>query len=95
MSAEDGELYLLRPDDETDGGDEEAWVSPQPAGDVIVEEVAAAVDADPDDFDSIEEYVDLDALVAVVDGDEESITFEMEDTEVTVTDTGEIDVDGE
>ncbi|WP_136715274.1 HalOD1 output domain-containing protein [Halorientalis salina] len=93
MSAEDGELYILRPDDDAETDDEEAWVSPQPASDVVMEEVASAVDADPDDFASLEEYVDLADLVEVFEGDERSLTFEVDDHEVTVTDAGEVDVD--
>jgi hypothetical protein len=93
MSAEDGDLYILRPDDDAETDGEEAWVSPQPASDVVMDEVASAVDADPNDFASLEEYVDLADLVAVFEGDEPSLTFEVDDHEVTVTDAGEIDVD--
>lgn len=94
MGAEDGELYILRPDEDTDvDDDEEAWVSPQPASEVIIEEVAEVVDADPDDFESLDEYVDLDDLAAVFDGDEDSITFEVEEHEVTVTGSGNVEVD--
>ncbi|MFB6179518.1 MAG: HalOD1 output domain-containing protein [Halorientalis sp.] len=93
MGVEDGDVYILRPDEDADTDDEEAWVSPQPASEVIIEEVAAAVDSDPADFDSLDAYVDLDDLVAVFDGDEDSITFSVEDHEVTVAASGEIDVE--
>ncbi|RXK49039.1 HalOD1 output domain-containing protein [Halorientalis pallida] len=94
MGANDGEVYILRSDEEGDTDDEEAWVSPQPASRVVLEAVAEAVDGDADDFDDLDVYVDLDDLAAVFDDDEtDDITFSVEDHEVTVDATGDVTVD--
>jgi hypothetical protein len=94
MSANDGEVYILRPDEEGDSDDEEAWVSPQPASRVVLEAVAEAVDGDVDDFDDLDAYVDLDDLAAVFDDEDvDDITFSVEDHDVTVDATGDVDVD--
>jgi len=94
MGAENGEVYILRPDEGTDTDDDEgAWMTPQPASEVIIEEIVDEVEGDSSDFDSLDEYVDRGDLAAVFDGDEESITFEVEGHDVTVTETGEITVD--
>lgn len=98
MGAEEGEVYILRPDEEADTDNEEAWVSPQPASDVVLAEVAAEVDADSDDFDELAEYVDIEDLAAVFDDDEEdedAITFDVEDHEVTVHKSGDIHVEAD
>lgn len=94
MGAEDGELYILRPDEEAETDDEEAWVTPQPASDVVLAEVAAEVGADSDDFDELAEYVDLEDLAAVFDDEdaENAMTFDIEDHEVTVHTSGDIHV---
>jgi hypothetical protein len=97
MGAEDGEVYILRPDEEAPEDEEESWVRPQPAGEAIVDAVAEAADADPEDFDDLAEYVDLDDLAALFGQSEdedgpEDVTFEMEGHEVTVHRSGDIDV---
>lgn len=97
MGAEDGEVYILRPDEEAPEDEEDSWVSPQPAGEAIVGAVAEAADADTDDFDDLEAYVDLDELADLFGQGEdedgpEDVTFEMEGHEVTVHRSGEIDV---
>ena len=94
MGANDGEVYILQPDEEGDTDDEEAWVSPQPASRVVLEAVAEAVDADLDDFDDLDAYVDLDDLAAVFDDEDvDDITFSVEDHDVTVDATGDVTVD--
>jgi len=94
MGANDGEVYILRSDEEGATDDEEAWVSPQPASRVVLDAVADAVDGDADDFDDLDAYVDLDALAAVFDDeDTEEISFSVEDHDVTVDATGEVTVD--
>ena len=94
MGAEDGELYILRPDEGTEtDDDEEAWMTPQPASEVIIEAIIDEVEGDSADFESLDEYVARADLAAVFDGDEESITFEVEGHDVTVTETGDITVD--
>ncbi|MFB6163989.1 MAG: HalOD1 output domain-containing protein [Haloarculaceae archaeon] len=93
MSAGNGELYILRPDE--GAADDGAWVTPQPAREVILREVAAAVDADADDFDDLDAYVDPEELAAVFDRDDGpgSVSFEVEDHAVTVEDDGTVAVD--
>lgn len=94
MGAE-GEVYILRPDEETATGDDNTWVSPQPAADVIFQAVADEVDASPDEFESLSEYVDRERLVELFDPDQETdeiVTFEVEDTEVTVHESGDVEV---
>ena len=93
MSAEDGEVYILRPEEGTDADGEEGWMTPQPASEVVIEEISEEVGGDSTDVESLDEYVDLDDLAAVFDGDEEAITFEVEGHDVTVTEAGEITVD--
>jgi hypothetical protein len=93
MSANDGEVYILR-SDEGDIDDEEAWVSPQPASQVVLEAVANAADGDVDDFDDLDSYVEFDELAAVFDDEgTDALTFSVEDHEVTVEATGDVRVD--
>ncbi|WP_335998878.1 HalOD1 output domain-containing protein [Halorientalis halophila] len=93
MGANDGEVYVLRPDEAGDTDDEAAWVSPQPVSRVVLGAVADAADADVDDFDDLDAYVDRDDLAAVLDGDADEITFAVEDHDVTVDADGDVDVD--
>lgn len=98
MGADDGDVYMLRPDADVtdDDDDEETWVSPQPASEVIIETVAQAVDEESEDFDDLESYVDLEELADLFSGDEDesdSLTFDVEDYSVTVHRSGEIEVD--
>jgi len=97
MGADDGEVYMLRPDEEEDD-EEEAWVTPQPASEVIIDAVAEEADEDPEEFDDLEEYVDVNDLADLFDheddGDgDESLTFDVEDYEVTVHRSGNVTVE--
>jgi hypothetical protein len=87
MSSENGEVYIMSP-----SGDEE-WVTPTPARTAIADAVAEATDLEGEDIGDVEEYVDLPALRAVLDGDEEELTFTIEGHEVTVTGAGDIHVE--
>lgn len=87
MSSEEGEVYIM-----SDVGDEE-WVSPTPARTVIMDAVTSATDLEATDLEDLEEYVDVEALREVLDGDDEELTFTVEDHEVVVTGDGDIDVD--
>jgi|AntRauTorcE11898_2_1112593.scaffolds.fasta_scaffold21919_2 hypothetical protein len=87
MSSEDGEVYIM-----TGEGDEE-WVSPTPAQTAITDAVTDATNLAEEDIDDIETYVDLGELRRVLDGDDEELTFTLEDHEVTVTDAGDISID--
>ncbi|MEF8785409.1 MAG: HalOD1 output domain-containing protein [Haloarculaceae archaeon] len=87
MSSEDGEVYIM-----TGVGDEE-WVSPTPAQIAITDAVTGATDLTEADIGDIETYVDLDELRAVLAGDDDTVTFTVEDHEIMVTNTGDISVD--
>jgi|APHM01.1.fsa_nt_gi hypothetical protein len=99
MGAEDGDVYILRTDGTTDTeadseAGESAWVSPEPASDAILGAVAEAMDAEAEDLGPLSEYVALDDVAAVFDDDDsDSLSFTVEDHEVTVRATGEIDVE--
>lgn len=94
MGVENGDVYILRPG-ENATEDDEPWVNPQPASDVVRQELGERVDIDEDDFDDLSAYVDLNDIAAVVDTktDEESVTFDVDDHEVTVHESGEVAVD--
>jgi hypothetical protein len=99
MGADDGEVYMLRPDEDVTDDEEETWVSPQPASEVIIDAVAEAVEEDRDGFDALEEYVALADLAELFSGDDEdedaSLSFTIEGHDVTVHRSGEVDVDEE
>ncbi|MBV0924267.1 hypothetical protein KTS45_08640 [Halomicroarcula limicola] len=91
MNSDEGTVYMIRGRAAAEGGDE--WVSPEPAADVITDAVVAATDRTADEIDAIEAYVDADELRAVLgDGDSETITFDVEGHDVTVTADGEVTV---
>lgn len=91
MKSDDGTVYMIRGGAAGEGGDE--WVSPEPAAGVILDAVLAATALDRDDVDAVESYVDAADLRAVVgDGNRETITFEVEGHEVTVTADGDVTV---
>jgi hypothetical protein len=87
MSSENGEVYIMSP-----SGDEE-WVTPTPARTAIAEAVTDATDLESEDVGDVEEHVDLPALRAVLDGDDDELTFTVEGHEVTVTGDGDIQVE--
>jgi|AntDeeMetagen681_2_1112603.scaffolds.fasta_scaffold39905_1 hypothetical protein len=89
MSSNDGTPYMIRHESGL-GADE--WISPEPADDVIAEAVAAAGDLSPDDVDDLSTYVDVSALAAVLEGEDEEITFSVEGHDVVVASDGSIDV---
>lgn len=71
---------------------DDEWVSPTPARVAIPDEVTASTDLDSDDLNELEAYVEMAALDAVLNGDEESVEFTVEDYDVVVDEHGEIDV---
>jgi len=75
----------------SDVGDDE-WVSPEPAGEVITADVVAAGDLEPDDVDTLSAYVDLSDLAAVLEGEDDEISFSVEDHDVVVRSDGTVDV---
>jgi len=87
MKSDNGTVYMIR------GHDEDEWISPEPAEAVITEALFDATDLSDGDIDYIGSYVDAARLRAVVgDGDEETVTFDVEGNEVTVTAGGDVTV---
>jgi hypothetical protein len=87
MKSENGTVYMIR------GHDDDEWVSPEPAEAVITEALFDATDLTDDDIDYIGSYVDAAKLRGVVgDGDDDTITFDVEGNEVTVTAGGTVTV---
>ena len=90
------DLYVLAPgegEDESDG-----WVSPRPINDAISTAVADATDLDPEDIDDADAYVDLDDVASVLDDEDgedgnASVTFTVEDHEVTIDGGGHVSVE--
>lgn len=89
MSPNEGTPYVIR--HSSDQGDDE-WVSPEPADEVVIDAVVAAGDLEPDDVDDLSSYVDVSSLAAVLDGEDDEITFTVEGHEVLVTSDGSVDV---
>ena len=89
MSPKNATPYMIR--HASDQGDD-GWVSPEPADEVITDAVSTAGDVDPGDVDDLSSYVDVTALAAVLDGDDDEISFTVEGHDVLVTSDGEIDV---
>ena len=87
MNSENGTVYLIQgqPDDE--------WLSPKPAEAVITDAVVEATGLTRDDIGHIDAYVDPEQVRAVVgDGKTDTITFAIEQFDVTVTAGGDVTV---
>jgi len=84
-----GEHYVIP----AGAGDE--WVRPQPVDELVVDAVLENADYDEDALDPLSSYVDLDELVALFadDTDATDLSFSVEDHDVTVHHTGEVDVE--
>lgn len=86
MKWDNGTVYMIR-------GHDDEWVSPEPAEAVITEALFDATDLTDDDIDYIGAYVDAAKLRAVVgDGDDDTVTFDVEGNAVTVTAGGDVTV---
>lgn len=86
MQSDEGTVYMIR-------GQEDKWVSPEPAEAVITDALLAATALTSDDIDHIDAYVDAAKLRAVVgDGDSDTVSFDVEGHEVTVTADGDVTV---
>jgi hypothetical protein len=94
MSPENKGVYIIPEDG--DGGDEAgAWVAPEPAEDVIVEEILAVTELARDVVEPLTDYVDLETLETVLSGDGDGpCSFDVEGYTVSVTADGEVSVDG-
>lgn len=87
MQTDDGTVYLIQ------GHEDDEWLSPKPAKAVITDALFETTGLSSDDIDHIDAYVDPETLRAVVgEGDRETITFDIEGHEVTVTDDGDVTV---
>lgn len=74
-------------------GDE--WVRPQSVDEFVVAAVLESADYDEDELDPLSSYVDLDELVALFadDTDATDLSFTVEEHDVTVHHTGDVDVE--
>ncbi len=86
MSQEDREVYLLH------GEGEEGWVSPQPARAAIVEALTDATDLSAEEIGELDAYVEVGDLRDLLGGDDGTLSFGVEDHEVTVDSTGSVTV---
>ncbi|MUV89265.1 hypothetical protein GJ629_04595 [Halapricum sp. CBA1109] len=95
MSADYRGPYIIRDPESEATDDAEAWVAPEPAEEVIVADVLAATDLDREAVEPLSDYVDFDALDALLSGesDAESLAFEVDGHEVTVTADGGVTVE--
>lgn len=90
MNSDGRGVYIIRDrDQDADGG----WVAPEPAEDVIVEEVLAATDLERETVEPLTDYVDLETLTTLLSGEgEDDVTFVVEDYAVTVDSDGAVEV---
>lgn len=88
MSQQSRGVYLLQQQDDDN------WARPTPAGVAVRTAVAEQTPLDEDGLDSLDTYVDLQAVEALVDGDrDDPVTFTVESHEVTIDDAGTITVE--
>lgn len=79
----------------TDGRIEYEWTAAVPASTALVEAIAAATDRDQTDLTPLYEYVDVDALDALLDvstGDPVDVAFTYDGIRVRVSSVGRIEV---
>lgn len=87
-----GDRYVI-PDDPA-GNDDETWIQPRSIEEIIIDALLETDEYEADDLDPISEYVDYDELEAVLDGEADSSThsFVVEEHDVTVHDSGNVEV---
>ena len=90
----ENELYVLSAG--TTADDDESWVRPRPIATALTEVIVGETDLEKDDLDDIDEYVDRDDVATLLeegaaDGSD-TVTFTVEDHEVTVDSSGHVDV---
>jgi len=87
MNSENGTVYLIQ------GQADDEWLRPKPAEAVIMDAIVEGTVLTREDVGHIDSYVDAEALRAVVgSGDDDQLTFAIEDSEVTVTAGGDVTV---
>ena len=91
MSSTNQGVYIMR---EADAGDGDGWVAPEPADEVIIDELLRATDLAREDVDPLTDHVDFEALAAVLTSDDEreTLAFTVGGHDVTVSADGDIDV---
>lgn len=93
MRSDHRDVYILRGDGDGGADDASAWLVPEPADEVIVDELLGASDLSREDIDPLEEYVDFAALHALLSGDDtDDVSFDVEGWTVTVTADGTVSV---
>lgn len=86
------DLYVLGPGGDEDASD--AWVSPRPIDEALADTVTEMSDLEADDLDGIVEYVDVDEVAAVLDGEgDETLSFEIEGHGIEIDASGHVDVE--
>lgn len=92
MNSDHRDVYLIRED--VDDVDEEGWLAPEPADEVILAEVLDSTDLSQEDIEPLGEYVDFERLHDLLAGDseEDALTFTVEDIDVTVCADGSVTV---
>jgi hypothetical protein len=88
MGSETGGVYLMQDDEDGE------WLSPTPADVAVTEALRERTDLDADAIDTLDSYVDLGDLRAVLGDDRsEPLSFPVEGHEVTIDADGEITID--
>jgi len=88
METADAELYIVQ--DRGGGGTE--WVRPTPVEQTVAEALTEATGLDAEEIDPLESYVDPGDLRAVLRATGGTITFPVEDYEVTLHSGGRVSV---
>ncbi|WP_181685986.1 HalOD1 output domain-containing protein [Halorhabdus salina] len=87
-----GTIYVI-----PDGADEdgEPWVHPRAIDALVFDTLAETTDYDPEAFDPLTEYVDQAALTSLFDDTDDAteLSFSVEEYDVTLHRSGDIDVD--
>lgn len=80
--------------DRPDHSEEATWIQPRPVKELIFDAVLDVSDSEATDLPPLEESVDHDALRSLF-GEQatNSLTFQLEDCEVTVHSSGTVDVE--
>ena len=86
----DADLYVVRDGDR--GGERSEWVQPTPVEQTVTDALTEATDVDPAAVNRLHSYVDPGDLRAVLRATGGTITFPVEDYEVTVHSNGRVTV---
>ena len=94
MSANHRDVYLMRGADDSEVGTD-GWLVPEPADEVIVQEIVDSTDRSRDDIEPLSENLDFGALQELLAGDSEEtdeLVFSVDGVEVTVAADGSVAV---